>query len=73
MALYYRIGETMIEVGDLVKFKRQELVIQRDRGVWLVVDVRTDKDFGELATLKKGNDHQSHVPPRELNKISSSR
>ena len=63
----------MIQVGDLVKFKRQEWVIQRDRGVWLVVDVRTDKDFGELVTLKQGNAPQSHVPPRELDKISSSR
>ncbi len=62
----------MIETGDLVKFKRQELASQRDRGVWLVVDITTDETFGEVVFLKKGSDHQI-TRSRMLDKISSSR
>ena len=60
----------MMQIGDLVKYKRQHG--QRDKGVWLVIAIEVDENFGELVTLKKGNEqrfsHTSH-----LDKISSSR
>ena len=58
-------------VGDLVKYK-ESVEGQRDKGVFLVIAVEVDETFGELITLKKGNEqrlaHASH-----LDKISSSR
>ena len=58
-------------VGDLVKYN-YNVKDQRDKGVWLVVAVEVDETFGELITLKQGNEqrlaHSSH-----LDKISSSR
>ena len=61
----------MMQIGDLVKYKRHNTG-QRDQGVWLVIAIEVDENFGELVTLKKGNEqrfsHTSH-----LDKISSSR
>ena len=61
----------MMLVGDLVKYN-YNVKDQRDKGVWLVVAVEVDETFGELITLKQGNEqrlaHSSH-----LDKISSSR
>jgi len=57
-------------VGDLVKYKlwyRND-----DKGVWLVVNVEIDENFGELVTLKQGNE-QRFAHPSHLDKISSSR
>tara|TARA_R110000824_G_scaffold125711_5_gene284935 strand:+ start:42 stop:227 length:186 start_codon:yes stop_codon:yes gene_type:complete len=61
----------MIEVGDLVKYN-YNYKQQRDKGVWLVVDVEIDENFGELVTLKQGN-KQRVSTPHHLDKISSSR
>ena len=58
-------------VGDLVKYKlwyRND-----DKGVWLVVNVEIDENFGELVTLKQGNSLSIPVHPFHLDKISSSR
>ena len=60
----------MIEVGDLVRFK--EHVAGMNKGVWLVINVEIDETFGELTTLKQGNE-QRFAYPSHLNKISSSR
>jgi len=69
----------MIEVGDLVKYKlkaRYRVKEKRDnKGVWLVVNVETDtafEHFGELVTLKQGNEQRLTYHFR-LNKISSCR
>ena len=61
----------MMQIGDLVKYKRHSDG-QHDKGVWLVIAIEVDENFGELVTLKKGNEqrfsHTSH-----LDKISSCR
>mgnify|MGYP003129191848 CR=1 FL=1 len=46
-------------VGDLVKYKlkaRYHGKENNDKGVWLVVAVEVDETFGELITLKQGNE-----------------
>ena len=58
-------------VGDLVKYNFN-IKEQRDKGVWLVVNVEIDENFGELVTLKQGNE-QRFAHPSHLDKISSSR
>ena len=60
----------MMLVGDLVKYKLWYR--NGDTGVWLVVNVEIDETFGELITLKKGNE-QRLAHPNHLDKISSSR
>ena len=62
----------MMLVGDLVKYKKHNEG-QRDKGVWLVVNVEIDENFGELVTLKQGNLLRISVHPSHLDKISSSR
>ena len=57
-------------VGDLVKYKLWYK--NGDKGVWLVVAVEVDETFGELITLKQGNE-QRFANPSHLDKISSSR
>ena len=57
-------------VGDLVKYKLWYR--NGDKGVWLVVNVEIDETFGELITLKQGNE-QRFAHPSHLDKISSSR
>ena len=63
-------------VGDLVKYKLkaryQPSKENNDKGVWLVVAIEVDETFGELITLKKGNE-QRLANPDHLDKISSSR
>jgi len=65
-----------MQIGDLVKYKlkpRYHVKEKRDnKGVWLVVAVEIDETFGELITLKKGNE-QRLAHPNHLDKISSSR
>ena len=58
-------------VGDLVKYK-ENVEGQRDKGVFLVVNVEIDEMFGELVTLKQGNE-QRLANSSHLDKISSSR
>ncbi len=58
-------------VGDLVKYK-ENVEGQRDKGVFLVIAVEVDETFGELITLKQGNE-QRLAHPSHLDKISSSR
>ena len=58
-------------VGDLVKYK-YTIKDQRDKGVWLVIAAEVDETFGELITLKQGNE-QRLAHPDHLDKISSSR
>ena len=58
-------------VGDLVKYN-YNVKDQRDKGVWLVVAVEVDETFGELITLKQGNELRL-AHPSHLDKISSSR
>ena len=58
-------------VGDLVKYN-YNIKEQREKGVWLVVNVEIDENFGELVTLKQGNE-QRFAHPIHLDKISSSR
>ena len=58
-------------VGDLVKYK-ENVEGQRDKGVFLVIAVEVDETFGELITLKQGNE-QRLAHPDHLDKISSSR
>ena len=58
-------------VGDLVKYK-ESVEGQRDKGVFLVIAVEVDETFGELITLKQGNE-QRLAHPAHLDKISSSR
>ena len=58
-------------VGDLVKYKKH-IDRQHDKGVWLVINVDIDETFGELITLKQGNE-QRLAHPDHLDKISSSR
>ncbi len=60
----------MMLVGDLVKYKLWYR--NGDTGVWLVVNVEIDENFGELVTLKQGNE-QRFAHPSHLDKISSSR
>ncbi len=60
----------MMLVGDLVKYKLWYR--NGDTGVWLVVNVEIDETFGELITLKQGNE-QRFAHPSHLDKISSSR
>jgi hypothetical protein len=65
----------MMLVGDLVKYKlkaRYHGKENNDKGVWLVVAVEVDETFGELITLKQGNE-QRLAHPDHLDKISSSR
>jgi len=69
MALYGLIGESMIEVGDLVKFKKP-VHHPAEKGVWLVVNDRHRANF--IVTLKQGN-RQKYCSKRRLNKISSCR
>jgi hypothetical protein len=76
MVCPWPIGETMIEVGDLVKFESifpsPAAMAQRDKGVWLVVYAEDDSTFGRLVTLKKGGEkRKAHVS--HLYKISSDR
>ena len=61
----------MMQIGDLVKYK-YTIKDQRDKGVWLVIAVEVDETFGELITLKQGNE-QRLAHPDHLDKISSSR
>ena len=61
----------MMLVGDLVKYKLWYR--NGDKGVWLVVGVEIDENFGELVTLKQGNLLRISVHPSHLDKISSSR
>ena len=58
-------------VGDLVKYN-YNIKEQREKGVWLVVNVEVDENFGEIVTLKQGNE-QRFAHPSHLDKISSSR
>ena len=58
-------------VGDLVKYK-ENVEGFRDKGVFLVIAVEVDETFGELITLKQGNE-QRLAHPSHLDKISSSR
>ena len=58
-------------VGDLVKYKKHNDG-QRDKGVFLVINVEIDEMFGELVTLKQGNE-QRLANSSHLDKISSSR
>ena len=58
-------------VGDLVKYKKH-IDGQHDKGVFLVIAVELDETFGELITLKQGNE-QRLAHPDHLDKISSSR
>ena len=60
----------MMQIGDLVKYKLWYR--NGDKGVWLVVNVEIDETFGELITLKQGNE-QRLAHPTHLDKISSSR
>ena len=60
-----------MQIGDLVKYKRHSDG-QHDRGVWLVIGVEVDENFGELVTLKKGNE-QRYSHTSHLDKISSCR
>tara|TARA_R100001086_G_scaffold128332_1_gene66430 strand:+ start:118 stop:318 length:201 start_codon:yes stop_codon:yes gene_type:complete len=64
-------------VGDLVKYNQYQGYNKHgkendDKGVWLVIAVEIDETFGELITLKKGNE-QRLAHPSHLDKISSSR
>ena len=61
----------MMQIGDLVKYK-ENVDGQRDKGVFLVVNVEIDEMFGELVTLKQGNE-QRRTNSSHLDKISSSR
>ena len=61
----------MMQIGDLVKYKKHNDG-QRDKGVFLVVNVEIDENFGELVTLKQGNE-QRYSHASHLDKISSSR
>ena len=61
----------MMIVGDLVKYN-YNIKEQREKGVWLVVSVEVDENFGEILTLKQGNE-QRLAHPSHLDKISSSR
>ena len=61
----------MMLVGDLVKYN-YNIKEQREKGVWLVVNVEVDENFGEIVTLKQGNE-QRFAHPSHLDKISSSR
>ena len=58
-------------VGDLVKYK-ENVEGQRDKGVFLVIAVEVDETFGELITLKQGNEQRLSTA-HHLDKISSSR
>ena len=60
-----------MQIGDLVKYKKHNEG-QRDKGVFLVVNVELNENFGELVTLKQGNE-QRFAHPSHLDKISSSR
>ena len=59
-----------MQIGDLVKYKLWYR--NGDTGVWLVVNVEIDETFGELITLKQGNE-QRLANSSHLDKISSSR
>ena len=62
-------------VGDLVKYKlkaRYHGKENNEKGVWLVINVEVDENFGEIVTLKQGNE-QRFAHPSHLDKISSSR
>ena len=61
----------MIEVGDLVKYKNPHPHLS-EKGVFLVINVEIDEMFGELVTLKQGNE-QRLANSSHLDKISSSR
>ena len=61
----------MMQIGDLVKYKKH-VEGQRDKGVFLVINVEIDEMFGELVTLKQGNE-QRLANSSHLDKISSSR
>ena len=60
-----------MQIGDLVKYK-ENVEGMRDKGVFLVVNVEIDEMFGELVTLKQGNE-QRLANSSHLDKISSSR
>ena len=60
-----------MQIGDLVKYKKH-VEGMRDKGVFLVVNVEIDETFGELITLKQGNE-QRLANSSHLDKISSSR
>ena len=60
-----------MQIGDLVKYKRHNEG-QRDKGVWLVIAIEVDENFGELVTLKRGSE-QRYSHTSHLDKISSSR
>ena len=65
----------MMQIGDLVKYKlkaRYHGNENNDKGVWLVVGVELNENFGELVTLKQGNENR-FAHPSHLDKISSSR
>jgi len=61
----------MMQIGDLVKYKKHNDG-QRDKGVFLVVNVEINENFGELVTLKQGHEKR-FAHPSHLDKISSSR
>ena len=61
----------MMQIGDLVKYKKH-VEGMRDKGVFLVINVEIDEMFGELVTLKQGN-QQRLANSSHLDKISSSR
>ena len=61
----------MMIVGGLVKYK-ENVEGMRDKGVFLVVNVEINENFGELVTLKQGNE-QRLANSSHLDKISSSR
>ena len=61
-----------IQIGDLVRY-REHVEGQRNKGVWLVTSVESDRLFdGELVTLKQGKEKR-FCHPSHLDKISSSR
>jgi hypothetical protein len=65
------IGETMIEVGDLVRFKEDNYFINM-KGIWLVIRVKMDPERGKLIYLTKGG-RRAQARAHYLEKISSCR
>ena len=64
------IGESMMQVGDLVKYLNHRTYIPPIKGVWLVINMERnnallDEGEGKYATLKKGSNtrfaHISHI------------
>jgi len=62
----------MMQIGDLVKYKKHIEEQHYFKGVWLVINVELASGAVELVTLKQGNE-QRLTHPSHLDKISSSR